>query len=153
VAKAKPHPQRMTDADAVKAFVLAGNSRFTIVSTATGQRFTFRVRKADGKPAFVQLLSGSNNETDYEFLGTIFNENAYVHGRKSRIGERALSAKAFDFFIKRLLRGQMHEGIQFWHEGRCGRCSRALTDPVSIESGFGPECIRYQTRHDFMVAA
>lgn len=32
------------------------------------------------------------------------------------------------------------EGVQFWHEGRCGRCGRRLTVPGSIEIGFGPDC-------------
>jgi len=30
--------------------------------------------------------------------------------------------------------------VQFWHEGRCGRCNRRLTVPESITLGFGPDC-------------
>ena len=31
-------------------------------------------------------------------------------------------------------------------DGRCRRCGRALTDPVSVERGVGPECLsRYTT--------
>lgn len=143
---------QMTDPFAVKNFLLAGNSRFTIVSTGTGQRFTYRVRKADDKPAFVSLLSGSDNENDYEFLGTIFNERSYRHGQKSRVGKNALSAKAIDWFLQKLLiEGRVPETVEFWHEGRCGRCARALTDPVSIQSGFGPECVKYQTRHNGLI--
>ncbi|WP_373093047.1 DUF6011 domain-containing protein [Zhongshania sp.] len=26
------------------------------------------------------------------------------------------------------------------HAGKCGRCARKLTDPVSISTGFGPHC-------------
>jgi hypothetical protein len=33
--------------------------------------------------------------------------------------------------------------VEFWHEGKCGRCNRKLTVPSSIESGFGPECINH----------
>jgi hypothetical protein len=29
--------------------------------------------------------------------------------------------------------------------GRCRRCGRALTDPVSVESGIGPECRTKET--------
>jgi hypothetical protein len=30
--------------------------------------------------------------------------------------------------------------MELWHEGRCGKCGRALTVPESIESGLGPVC-------------
>jgi hypothetical protein len=30
--------------------------------------------------------------------------------------------------------------LEVWHEGRCGRCGRALTVPESVERGIGPEC-------------
>ncbi len=144
---------RMTDVDAVRKFILAGNSRFTIVSTKTGARFTFRVRRADDKPAFVSVLTGHDNETDYEILGTIFEEKKFVHNhRKSRISPSAPSAKAFAWFIERLLTDKhLPTTIEFWHEGRCGRCNRALTDPFSIESGFGPECAKHNLQHHFMV--
>jgi hypothetical protein len=139
---------RITCPSTARDFVLAGNSRFTIVSTKTGARFTFRVRKADGKPAFVAVLTGSCNESDYEFLGTIFDERVYAHGRKSRIASTAPSAVAFTWFVSRLFQGRLPEGVEFWHEGRCGRCARPLTDPISIASGFGPECIKSVLQHD-----
>lgn len=31
-------------------------------------------------------------------------------------------------------------GLEAFEESRCGCCGRALTDPVSIERGIGPEC-------------
>jgi len=31
-------------------------------------------------------------------------------------------------------------GLEVFEEDRCGVCGRALTDPVSIERGIGPEC-------------
>jgi hypothetical protein len=142
--------QRMTDADSIRTFILGGNSRFTIKSVATQRRFTYRVRKTGDKPAFVQVLTGSDNESDYEFLGSIF-YNRYAHGRKSRIRATAPSAIAFDWFIKHLLAGRVSERVEFWHEGRCCRCARALTDPVSINRGYGPECAKHFVRHDFMV--
>ena len=33
--------------------------------------------------------------------------------------------------------------LEVWHEGRCGRCNRALTVPESIASGIGPECAKH----------
>jgi len=32
------------------------------------------------------------------------------------------------------------KGFALHHEGKCGRCGRKLTVPLSIETGIGPEC-------------
>ena len=127
-------------------FILAGNARFTIVSRKTGTRFTYRVRKAakDGygvqdHPWFVAVLTGSNNETDYTFFTSIFGHQLR-HGRRASISPEAPSAKAFAWFWAHLQKGNLPEGLEVHHEGRCGRCGRSLTVPESIESGFGPEC-------------
>lgn len=36
--------------------------------------------------------------------------------------------------------GVIPPSLEVWHEGRCGRCGRALTVPESIASGIGPVC-------------
>ena len=125
-----------------KAFLLAGNARITLVSKKTGSRFTFRVSKGrqDNAPHFVSVLTGSCNESDYTFLGTLFTGSNFVHGRKSPIGKDAPSAKAFAWAVKYILRGEVPPNCEVHHEGRCGRCGRALTVPESITAGFGPEC-------------
>jgi hypothetical protein len=123
-------------------FATAGSSIFTIVSKKTQARFTFRMDKSDdGKIFFVKVLTGSDNTSDYTYLGTIKNaEKApFVHGRKSKITPDATSAKAFSWVWPHLLEGEMDE-IEFWHEGRCGRCARLLTVPESIARGIGPDC-------------
>jgi hypothetical protein len=132
-------------------FILAGNATFTLVSSKTGKRFTFKVQEADGpdylqKKAlgadsvhFVKVLNGPDNEADYGFLGTIFAGRLYRHGRKSRIAESAPSATAFTWTFAHLLAGDL-AGVEIYHEGRCGRCGRKLTVPESVTSGYGPEC-------------
>lgn len=125
----------------VKTFALAGNATLTLVSKETGNRFTFKIRKRDETtPHFVKLLCGADNESDYQFLGTIFDGREYRHGMRSRIGAEAPSAKAFAWFWKQVERGQLSEKLEVWHEGRCGKCGRKLTVPSSIESGIGPVC-------------
>lgn len=138
------HPNRITSAADAKAFTFAGNAIFTLVSQRTAARFTFKVR-APEKPGsvgqFVSVLNGSDNEGDYAYLGHIWAENrVYTHGRKSKIGQDAPSAKAFDWFYRHMMRGDIPAGIEVWHEGRCGRCARLLTVPESIKRGIGPDC-------------
>jgi hypothetical protein len=139
------HPHRLTDPGAVLRFALAGNARLTLVSGKTGRRFTYRVRQfdpPDGRPTphFVQVLTGADNDAAYSYLGAVFNRRDYRRTAKSKIAADAPSAKAWAWFWPRALAGALPTELEVWHEGRCGRCGRALTVPQSIETGFGPEC-------------
>jgi hypothetical protein len=124
----------------VAAFVKAGRAVFTVVSKKTGARFTFRVQKGrDSERYFASVLTGADNTRDYQYLGTIFEDGAYRHGRKSEIKPTAPSAMAFDWFWRCLTANQL-TSLDVHHEGRCARCARVLTVPESILTGFGPEC-------------
>lgn len=135
------HPHLMTSAQDVLTFATAGNARLTIVSKATGARFTYRLRRSeDGKITFVGLLTGSDNENAFTYIG-IIRLGDYTRTAKVKISEDAPSIKAFAFFWRHLSQANIiHPGIEVWHEGRCGRCARTLTVPESIERGIGPDC-------------
>jgi TPR repeat protein len=139
----------LANAADVQRFALAGNATITLVSAKTGTRFTYKVRKPQNQEQpgpvrhFVSVLTGSDNENAYTYLGQMYNRPSgamYSHGRKSRIGLDSTSAKAFDWFWRAIAKGRMPDNVQVWHEGRCGRCGRKLTVPQSIADGFGPEC-------------
>lgn len=135
---------KLSDGAKAMRFMLAGNARVTLVSVKTGTRFTYRVREkktSNGALYFVSVLTGSNNESDYEYLGTIFaNDHRYAHGKKSRIAPTAPSAAAFKWACKYLLVGELPPSCEVHHEGRCGKCNKTLTVPESIETGLGPVC-------------
>lgn len=144
-----PRPGRLMDGAQARKFVLGGNARVTLVSVKTGTRFTFRVRaknfpipkgEAAAPPWFVALLTGRDNNSDYTFLGTIFEDNSYRHSHKSRVTPDALSAKGFAWAWAYLAKGELPPGCEVWHEGTCGRCGRGLSVPESIARGLGPEC-------------
>lgn len=129
-------------------FMLAGNATFTLRNNLTGNHFTYRIKKgkqsriSSGEPPhFVQLLSGPDNTSDYQFMGTIFDSETYRQGKKSRIGSNAPSNMAFSWLWDAMTKCKtIPEHIDVMHAGKCGRCARKLTDPVSIETGFGPHC-------------
>lgn len=122
-------------------YILAGNATVTLVSRATGVRFTYKIRQPDEEtPHFVKVLTGSDNEADYQYLGTIFDRETYHHGRRSHIGKDAPSARAWAWFWSRLMADMDLSDVEVWHEGRCGRCGRKLTVPESIITGLGPVC-------------
>lgn len=91
---------------------------------------------------FVKLLTGSDNESDYTYLGLLrmTPHPRYEHGRNSPISPEAPGARAIGWYLARLLSGAPVDGVEVWHEGRCGRCGRKLSVPESIEAGFGEEC-------------
>lgn len=136
------HEMTMNDA---KSFMLAGKALFTVENSATGRRFTYKIRrKADG-PAFVKVLTGSNNMSDFTFVGTIFigpnMPSSYKHSPKSRIGRDALSVQAFDWLWNRLLNSKpLPETVHVYHHNYCCKCGHLLTTPESIIRGMGPEC-------------
>lgn len=135
------HPHMITDPAAAVAFATGGNARFTLVSQKSGKRYTYRLRQPDvTKPVFVQLLTGPDNTADYEYLGYItLDFPGWVKAGKKGNPEHP-AFKAIHWAMKEMVQGHMPEQLEFWHEGRCARCARVLTDPVSIERGLGPEC-------------
>lgn len=135
-------PHHMQSVGDVREFILAGNATFTLRSAKTGTRFTYKIRHPEDKPHFVSVLTGSDNESDFTFLGTIFPDGKYKHGARAKITQEAPSAQAFGWFYSKLNQGELHPQLEVWHEGRCGRCGRKLTVPESVENGLGPECIK-----------
>lgn len=142
---------RMTNPASILTFVMAGRAKFTLVSSRTAARFTFKVSQPkDMDPNspihFVSLLTGQDNESSYSYFGYI-KRGVFYHGRaKAKVAESAPSVKAFTWFYQQLIQADRNRAIadgvvEFWHEGSCGRCGRTLTVPESIASGFGPECI------------
>lgn len=137
--------QPITDRATARNFIFAGNARFTIQSHATGRRFTLRVRrsKRDATLYFVGLMTGSDNEAEYSYLG-VLRDGAFATTAKSL--NSPLAAQAVKWFFARLASAHaLPTTLALWHEGRCGCCGRALTVPTSIASGIGPECARKRT--------
>ena len=129
-------------------FITAGHAIFTVESK-TGQWYTYRVTHSEGSeqfpPAwFVSVLTGPENTSDYTYLGMLDAETGAVKlTRKSRYSEDALPVKVVRWALGVLWRNEgLPEGYKVHHCGRCGRCGRALTVPSSVESGFGPECVK-----------
>tara|TARA_R100000951_G_C2635425_1_gene179129 strand:- start:342 stop:770 length:429 start_codon:yes stop_codon:yes gene_type:complete len=136
------HAHLITDPADALTFAFGGNARFTLVSQKTNNRKTYRLKeKADrfGSVFFAQLLTGPDNTADYTYLGYVKQRHeGLIAGGKGNPNHPAFVA--LDWVLTKLAAGAMPEQLEFWHEGRCAKCARVLTDPVSIERGLGPEC-------------
>lgn len=142
----------LTNPTAALQFATAGNATLTLVSKATGARFTYKIREAESKSAyskplfFVSVLTGCDNDNGFSYFGTIREDRAgrlqfnIAKPQANRPGFDAPAVKAFAWFSGFLLNQRLPENAELWHEGKCGRCGRKLSVPESIATGFGPEC-------------
>jgi hypothetical protein len=118
-------------------FILGGRAIFTALNTETGNRFTFKVNKGKKDIYFVNVLTGPNI---FEFIGTFTSNTNFKVGQKSRISEQSTSYKVFYYILNHLRKGDLLPQVEIWHEGKCAKCGRSLTDPESIKTGWGPYC-------------
>lgn len=148
VHKEEQEPSRCsfeTPAEALR-FINAGNATVTLQSAKTGTHFTYKITRPENATddvAFVSVLTGPDNATDFRYLGRL-RRGVFLHGRKVQkpgdITMTAPSAMAWRWAYERLCKDKPFGDLIVMHEGRCGRCGRKLTHPTSIASGIGPEC-------------
>jgi len=136
---------KLTNIKDIKNYLFAGNSTITLKSGKTGTHFTFKIKiakKDDEKaPFFVKVLSGSDNESSYTYIGMITNDRkSFRLTQNSKVSKDAPSFIAFNYFFRLLTNNKTNPGMDIYHSGSCGRCGRKLTTPESIERGIGPEC-------------
>src|SRR6266404_8904210 len=125
-------------------FFLGGNATFT-VDNGKGEHYTFKIRqpKGEGKPHFVSLLTGPDNESSYTYLGIICPFGTFRLTRNSTMTEQSKPVKVFSWAMKHVFGDrQLPEGYQIRHAVKCGCCGRTLTHPQSLTTGIGPECMK-----------
>lgn len=137
------------------AMLEQGNLTVTIKNEARGHHETFRLsprlprglRGRDswsGTSWWLNLVNGTSERT---YVGMVDVKNGrlaitYTQASDSRKGVRY----AAELVISSLVTGDypepnaLGETYSLVPADLCGRCSRELTDPVSIERGIGPEC-------------
>ncbi len=132
-------------------FLLAGEATFTIESP-NGEHRTYRIEKVEANDRwpesyFAKTLTGPDNTSDYTYLGKLDTFTGQVGTTlKSKQWEGTMHLRLLNRVLARIWSNDHaayeQHGFKVHHEGRCGRCGRALTVPSSIESGIGPECAK-----------
>ncbi len=152
--------------DKQKEFMLAGNSRFTIYNSKSGNKFSFRVKKSKKDKFkgifFVEVDTNLENRKrileekifednkikhsfQYNYVGYIKNER-YIHSGKSKLSEDSEYNKVFDWLFRNVCANMIPDEMEFFHNNHCARCGKTLRVPESIVSGFGPECEKIRNR-------
>lgn len=142
------------DCNITMDFIKAGKAIFT-VDNGKGTHYTYKVTRKEDKDKvfyFVNLLTGSDNTSNYTYLGMLVKTSVHIKGsahfiqqvkltRASKFNNDSKPVKVLDWALK-VVEGltELPDGYSILHDGRCGRCGRLLTDPDSIKLGLGPIC-------------
>ena len=133
-----------------KEFITAGRAIFTIDNGA--EHMTFRVstpKPKAGEPArrgpaplFISVLTGPDNTRSYTYMGVVDRATGAIRatkGSKIATTDRRWIVATYALQVAYRKRG-LKEGHSLRHSGKCGRCARLLTDPLSLTRGIGPDC-------------
>ncbi len=150
ISDAPPIPQSCSDNKGAAEinigipFVRAGNAIFT-VDNGKGAHYTYRVSRketVDGRVLFfVGLLTGPDNLNSYSYVGLLTDANECKLTRKSRFRAEDKAIKIVNWALRVMAgKSKAPAGYSIQHSGRCGMCSRVLTEPESLRVGIGPVC-------------
>lgn len=135
-----------------KEFITAGNAIFTVENNK-GEHFTFKVEKKKAEKNypdawFVRAMVGTDNVGHYAYLGLLDAEFGKVRmTRASKFAEDQTQTKVVRWALDKIwTNGSLPEGYQIRHNGHCSRCKRVLTNPESLDTGIGPECVKILAR-------
>ena len=130
--------------DKALSFMLAGKSRFTLLSNKTGKHYSYQLDKKESTNSdskyiyFVKIFEGG----DKIYAGILWYENEkfkYARGNKGNIEPSDNRIVSLLYVLNNLIYLK-YPDIKVFHVGYCGRCGRRLTTPESILTGLGPEC-------------
>ena len=130
----------------------AGRVTVTFRSERTGEHITIlaKARKKDENDkwsrgpldeALVVFFEVPNQEGWNDKVGKATRRAGFTPDRLADRARVFCAERLLDYVAGR----PMPAGLEAFEESRCGCCGRALTDPVSIERGIGPECYGKQT--------
>lgn len=145
--------QNLILSENILQFITGGKAIFTLLSTKTNKHFTYKVTCPKDKSRersdilFVSVLSGSDNTSDYTYIGYLKKTNGawtFFYDTNSKFKHSSLSIVAFNYCFNGYYRSNssdLNGKVEFLHMGKCCRCARPLTDQQSIKNGIGPDCL------------
>lgn len=136
-----------------KTFFTAGKAVFTVeVPKEAGMakpHYTFKITRAKhGNTFFVAYMCGSDNYSNYAYLGLLNTETGKVtttYNSRTGYGEAftLVNAVLASIFAGESWEKWEEKGYTLLPSESCCRCGRRLTNPSSCATGVGPECESY----------
>lgn len=118
-------------------FMFGGNCTFTIQTGSTHYSYKiYRKRTDDGAKIWQLYLKKSGKGIYCGFFKVVGNKLTFKNNTKYNIPE---NDPAIITLLNTIKNRNTTDNV-ICHAGRCAHCGRLLTDPVSIQRGFGPDC-------------
>lgn len=132
----------------VKRFVLAGKAFVTLKSGKTGKQFTYKIVKSNKDPNVYSIRLREFEKFAYRYIGSYYRDTNKLKFAKQYhlipIEVCPPYVRAIKFLFERI--DNIPEQLMVFHNGRCGRCGRPLTNEESMKTGFGAECYRKERK-------
>jgi hypothetical protein len=142
--------EQETEMLATQDILTAGKATFTLAGM--DRRWTFRIVKVENddnrEPIyFATLLTGSDNEDSYTYLGVYQPQVGWVKLTKaSQYKEDSEVVRALRWVVGLIYNNNEAEveskGFRMVWSSTCQRCGRTLTVPSSVDNRLGPECAK-----------
>ena len=118
----------------------------TLTNPAKGTHRTFKIETVRGggldDKRIISLMVGTDNHNDFKGFGFV-GEDGIVRVWKrlqGSNGERSMYERYADIFDRPC--HWASKGVTFTISLNCRRCGRKLTNPTSLATGLGPECVK-----------
>jgi hypothetical protein len=132
-------------------FFFAGKSVLTFQNQEKGTHITVKSTQARDKADrkiklpyfFIKVRVLGDKESGFVFAGTIF-QDSMRYALSSKVNEGEQIDNIMKFLMTALKRPAVlkERHVSLLHEGHCCRCGLPLTHPESIDTGFGPDCLK-----------
>lgn len=120
---------------------------FTLHNTDRNTHLTFKARRPKGwtvnSPVLIDLMVGTDNESDFGFLGSVNTRGFYKASAKSKVDadRKAVADRTLVWLLTKINNGvELPEALEIKGASKCARCGRKLTNPDSVDDGLGPIC-------------
>ena len=119
-------------------FMFGGNCVFTI-RVPNGDHYSYKIyrkKTQDGAKIYQLYIKKGGKGTYCGFVKVCGNKMTFRHNSKYNISRNEPSVVT----LLDTIHNRNNTQNEILHVGRCAHCGRPLTDPDSMERGFGPKC-------------
>jgi hypothetical protein len=120
---------------------------FTLHNTQRDTHLTFKARRPKGwtveSPVLIDLMVGTDNTSDFGFIGSVSPRGFYKPSPKSKVSEdrKAIANRTMVWLLTKLNNGvELPDALEIKGASKCCRCAKKLTNPDSVDDGMGPIC-------------